>query len=146
MKQSQNSALLLKLARRATRVKMAWPGRWNWQVICKPHRRMPRWWRGPLDETDKFYVQHVAARHDIVSVSGHMAVVMKRSDDLYPRKSERELMPAFWKKRRSKTHKIKRTPFNGTKQDKTCKWSRKSSFWSHVQHKNKQLINVSYVS
>ena len=33
---------------------------------------------------------------------------------------------------------IKRTLFNWTKQDKTCKFSRKSSFSSYVQHKNRR--------
>ena len=38
-----------------------------------------------------------------------------------------------------KTHKrLKRTLFNGTK-DKMCKFSRKSSFLSYIQHKNKQF-------
>ena len=44
---------------------------------------------------------------------------------------------------RSKTHKrLKRTLFNWTKQDRTYKVSRKSSFSSYVQHKNrKQTVN-----
>ena len=41
------------------------------------------------------------------------------------------------------TKEIKRTIFNRTKQDKTCKFSRKSSFSSYVQHKKKtQLIQL----
>ena len=43
------------------------------------------------------------------------------------------------------TQEIKRTLFNWTKQNKTCKFSRKSSFSSYVQHKNKQF-NSSCVS
>ena len=46
---------------------------------------------------------------------------------------------------RSKTHKIKRTLFNWTKQDEMRKFSRKSSFSSYIQHKNKtkkQLIQL----
>ena len=40
------------------------------------------------------------------------------------------------------TQQIKRTLFDWTKQDKTCTFSRKSSFSSYVQHKNwKQTIN-----
>ena len=40
----------------------------------------------------------------------------------------------------SKTHtRLKRTLCNWTKQDKTCKFSRKSSFSSYVQHKNRNL-------
>ena len=39
------------------------------------------------------------------------------------------------------TREIKRTHFNRTKQDKTCKFSRKSSFSSYVQHKNRKTNN-----
>ena len=39
------------------------------------------------------------------------------------------------------TQKIKRLLFNWTKQDKTWKFSRKSSFSSYVQHKNKEANN-----
>ena len=46
-------------------------------------------------------------------------------------------LPAFWEKIQN-TQDIKRTLFNSTKQDKTCKFSRKSSFSSYVQQKNKQ--------
>ena len=42
---------------------------------------------------------------------------------------------------RSKTQEIKRTLFNWTKPDKTCKFSR-SPFSSYVQHINKQLIQL----
>ena len=38
---------------------------------------------------------------------------------------------------------MKRTLFNWTKQDKTCKFSRKSSFSSYVQHKNRRKKNSS---
>ena len=48
--------------------------------------------------------------------------------------------------KRSKTHKRVKNAFNWTKQDKTCKFSRKSSFSSYVQHKNRrrqtQLIQL----
>ena len=43
------------------------------------------------------------------------------------------------------TQEIKRALFNWTKQDKTCKFSRKCSFPSYVQHKNRkktQLIQL----
>ena len=43
------------------------------------------------------------------------------------------------------TQEIKRMLFNWMKQDKTCKFSRKSSFSSYVQHKkqkNRQLIQL----
>ena len=40
------------------------------------------------------------------------------------------------------TQEIKRTLFNWTKQDKTCKFSRKSSFSSYVQHKNRKINNI----
>ena len=36
------------------------------------------------------------------------------------------------------TQEIKRTLFNWMKQDKTCKFSRKSSFSSYVQQKNRK--------
>ena len=38
------------------------------------------------------------------------------------------------------TQEIKRTLFNWTKRNKTCTFSRKSSFSSQVQNKNKQFI------
>ena len=41
-----------------------------------------------------------------------------------------------WVTNLQNTLEIKRTLFNWTKQDKTCKFSRKSSFPSYVQHKN----------
>ena len=51
-------------------------------------------------------------------------------DYLVKKRSETELAASVLKKR-SKTHKrLKRTLFNWTKQDKTCKFSRKSSFSS----------------
>ena len=54
------------------------------------------------------------------------------------KKMKQSWLPAFWKER-SKTHEIlKITLFNWTKQDKTCKFSRKSSFSSYVQHKNRR--------
>ena len=40
------------------------------------------------------------------------------------------------------TQEIKGTLFNWTKQDKTCKFLRKSSFASYVQQKNRQLIQL----
>ena len=46
-----------------------------------------------------------------------------------------------------KTQEIKRTLFNWTKQGKMCKFSRKSSFSSYIQHKNrrkKKKIMVQY--
>ena len=46
------------------------------------------------------------------------------------------------------TQEIKRTLFNWTEQDNTCKLSRKSSFSSYVQHKNrkkKNPINSTYL-
>ena len=39
------------------------------------------------------------------------------------------------------TQEIKRMLFNWMKQDKTCKFSRKSSFLSYVQHKNRKTIH-----
>ena len=39
------------------------------------------------------------------------------------------------------TQEIKRTFFNWIKQDKTCKFSSKSSFSSYVQHKNRKTNN-----
>ena len=42
--------------------------------------------------------------------------------------------------KRSETQEIKRIEFNYTKQDKTCKFLRKSSFSTYVQQKNKRLI------
>ena len=47
------------------------------------------------------------------------------------------------------TQETKRALFNWQKQDKTCRFSRKSSFSSYVQHKNrknKQLIHLACVS
>ena len=52
-------------------------------------------------------------------------------------------LPAFWKKIQN-TREIKRTLFNWTKQDKTCKFSRKSSFSSSIQHKNRKTNNSTY--
>ena len=49
-------------------------------------------------------------------------------------------LPAFWKKKIPNTQEIKRTLFNWTKQDETCKFSRKSSFSSYVQY-NRKLLN-----
>ena len=42
---------------------------------------------------------------------------------------------------RSKRQEIKRTLFNWMKQDKTCKFLRKSSFSSYVKHKNRKTNN-----
>ena len=39
------------------------------------------------------------------------------------------------------TQEIKRTLFNWTKQDRRCKFSRKSSFSNYVQHKNRKTDN-----
>ena len=44
------------------------------------------------------------------------------------------------------TREIKRTIFNWTKQDKTCKFSRKSSFSSYVQHKNRKKQKLFFPS
>ena len=55
------------------------------------------------------------------------------------KKPETELTAGVLKKKeeRPKPYKrLKRTLFNWTKQDETCKFSRKSSFSSYVQHKN----------
>ena len=57
------------------------------------------------------------------------------------KKSETELTASVVKKR-SKTHKKLKMHFNWTKQDKTCKFSRKSSFSGYVQHKNKRIIQL----
>ena len=43
--------------------------------------------------------------------------------------------------KRSKTHEIKRTLFNQTEQDKTCKFLRKASFSSYVQQYNRKQLN-----
>ena len=51
--------------------------------------------------------------------------------------SETELTARVLKKR-SKTHEIKRTLFNWTKQDKTCKFLKKSSFSTYVQQKTRK--------
>ena len=59
------------------------------------------------------------------------------------KKSESELLPAFWKKIQN-TQQIKSTLLNCAKQDKTCTFLRKSSFSSYVQHRNKQF-NLSCV-
>ena len=63
-------------------------------------------------------------------------------------KSETELTTSVLKKKKRKTiiHKrLKRTLFDWTKQDKTCEFSRKSSFSSNRQHKNKQLTDLACV-
>ena len=49
-------------------------------------------------------------------------------------------MKLLWYKIQS-TQEIKRTLFNWTKQDKTCKFWRKSSFSSYVQHYNRKTNN-----
>ena len=54
-------------------------------------------------------------------------------DYLVKKRSETELAASVLKKR-SKTHKIKSMFFNWIEQDKTCTFSRKSSFSSYVQH------------
>ena len=63
-------------------------------------------------------------------------------------KSETELNTSVLKmKRKTIIHKrLKRTLFDWTKQDKTCEFSRKSSFPSNRQHKNKQLIDLACVN
>ena len=43
------------------------------------------------------------------------------------------------------TQEIKRTLINWTKQDKTCQFSRKSSFSSYVEHKNRKTKNSIYL-
>ena len=43
------------------------------------------------------------------------------------------------------TQEIKRTLFNWTKQEKTCKFLRKSSFSSYVQYKNRKTNNSTYL-
>ena len=53
-------------------------------------------------------------------------------------------LPAFWKLIQN-TQEIERTLLDRTKQDKTCKFSRTSSFSSYVQQQNrKQTINSTY--
>ena len=50
--------------------------------------------------------------------------------------------PNLFQGQRSKTHKrLKRTLFKETKQDKTCKFSRKTSFSSYVQQYNRKQLN-----
>ena len=62
---------------------------------------------------------------------------MKKKEDL-----KQNWLPAFRKKIQN-TQEIKRTLFNWTKQDKTCKFSRKSSFSSYVQH-HVSLVHFSF--
>ena len=63
-------------------------------------------------------------------------------DYLVKKRSETELAASVLKKR-SKTHKrLKERFLFWTKREKKCKFSRKSSFSSYVQHKNKQLIQL----
>ena len=46
-----------------------------------------------------------------------------------------------------KTHKkVKRTPLNWTKRDKTCTFSRKSSFSIYVQHKKTEKQTINWLS
>ena len=70
-----------------------------------------------------------------------------KSLDCYLQKKKKNLkqswLPAFWKKvqntqeiKRILFQEIKRILFHWIKQDKTCKFSRNSSFSSYVQHKN----------
>ena len=47
-----------------------------------------------------------------------------------------------FEKKNQNTQEIKRTLFSWTKQDKTCKFSRKSSFSSYVQQKNRQVTHT----
>ena len=69
----------------------------------------------------------------------HVVESMKKNNN---KQLKQSWLPTFWKKRRSKnTSEIKRTLFNWTKQDKTCTFSRKSSFSSYVQHKNRKTNN-----
>ena len=59
------------------------------------------------------------------------------------KKNLKQLIASVLKKKRSKTNKrLKKTLFNWTKKDKACKFSKKSSFSSYIQHKNKQLIQL----
>ena len=51
------------------------------------------------------------------------------------------LMVRHWGFKIQNTQEIKRTLLNWTKQDKTRKFSRKSSFSSYVQHKNRKTNN-----
>ena len=44
-------------------------------------------------------------------------------------------------KQNENTQEIKRTLFNQTKQNKTCKFSRKASFSSYVQQYNRKHLN-----
>ena len=60
-----------------------------------------------------------------------------------------KLLKKVWirvlKKKIQNTQEIKRTLFNWTKQDKTCTFSRKSSFSSYIQHKKPTTINSAYL-
>ena len=56
---------------------------------------------------------------------------------------KRSWLPEFWEKKKiQNTQEIKRTLFNWTKQNKTCKFSRNSSFSSYEQHKNRKTNNL----
>ena len=57
---------------------------------------------------------------------------------------KQSLLPAFWKKIWN-AQVIKRTLFNWTKQDKMCKFLRKSSFSNHALHKNRKRNNSTYL-
>ena len=57
------------------------------------------------------------------------------------KKSETQLTASVLKKNIQNTQEIERTIFNCTKQDKTCKFSRKASFSSYVQQYNRKQLN-----
>ena len=60
------------------------------------------------------------------------------------KKSEAELAASILKKDPI-TQEIERTFFNWTKLDKMCKVTRKSSFSSYAQHKNRKTNNSTYL-
>ena len=60
----------------------------------------------------------------------------------HPTKSETELTASILKK--DPKQEIKRMLFNWTKQDRTCKFLRKSSFSSYAQHNNRITNNTTY--
>ena len=73
---------------------------------------------------------------------------VEENDDegmLQVKQEEQKVAVVGYKKIRNReiqnTQEIKRTLFNWTKQDKTCKFSSKSSFSSYIQHKNRKTNN-----
>ena len=84
--------------------------------FLQPHLVRGRSTRKSVQRTGQFYTQEESLKvtHNTNSVQNYIA---------------------HWSKALKK---LKRTLFNSTKQDKTCKFSRNTSFSSCVQHKNKQ--------